>query len=121
MQSYLNDYFKAPAKIQEAEREIRMAEDKMEQPVSDSLEAKVEVEAGVEAARIWLSRVKQWAAHMLRDLQDDAVLSPAGDRSLWLLYGPACFPDDLSGSLHCKLCSVCATAFRKHKKRCALP
>ena len=110
VQSYLTTYFEAPKKMQEAQRELRLAQDELEQAASETAEAKVE------AAQIWLSRVEQWAEHMSQDLKSDAVLSPGG--SLWLLYAPAC-RNGRSGPLCCRLCSICAAAFRKRNAQCA--
>ena len=108
VQSYLTTYFEAPKKMQEAQRELRLAQDELEQAASETAEAKVE------AAKIWLSRVEQWAEYMSQDLKSDAVLSPGG--SLWLLYAPAC-RNGRSGPLCCRLCSICAAAFRKRNAR----
>ena len=103
IENYLQNYFEADARVQEAEQ---LVVDMMAGETSDpGFE-------NIPAAEAWRDRVIKWRENLRNDLEKDSVPAPGGT-GRWLLWPPTCAAVGTAGAIKCSLCPGCMTALKK--------
>jgi len=100
---HLQTYFEADKRVKQAEADL--VEVQAQHEKSTSVDESAEV--ALRCAEVWVQRVREWRHNLRKDLESDAVPSPSGAETMWLLYMPLASEQKSPYTIRCQLCKQC--------------